>query len=80
MLKQNASEVVARAVGGESITITDRGRPVARLTPLMESPVAELVSEGLARPAMRSLSTLPAPTVAGDISSVLRQMRDEERY
>ena len=31
-LRQNASQVVARAAAGEVITITDRGRPVAQMT------------------------------------------------
>lgn len=33
-LKQNASEVVARAARGETIEITDRGKPVAKIVPL----------------------------------------------
>lgn len=80
MLKQNASEVVARAAAGEMITVTDRGRPVARLTPLVQSPVDQLIAAGLARPALQPLSELPPPTEAADVSSTLAQMRDEERY
>ncbi len=30
-LKQNASEVVARVEAGEEITVTNRGRPVAKI-------------------------------------------------
>jgi len=33
-LRQNASAHVAAASAGETITITDRGRPVAKLVPL----------------------------------------------
>jgi prevent-host-death family protein len=33
-LKQNASQVVARVAAGEIVTITDRGRPVALLSPI----------------------------------------------
>ena len=33
-LKQNASEVLARAERGETITITIQGRPVAQLSPI----------------------------------------------
>ena len=33
-LKQNASEVVARAEKGETITITVQGRPVAKIVPM----------------------------------------------
>ncbi|MCX6526169.1 MAG: type II toxin-antitoxin system prevent-host-death family antitoxin [Actinobacteria bacterium] len=36
-LKQNASAVVAEAVAGETVTITDRGRPVAQLTAIPAS-------------------------------------------
>lgn len=33
-LKQNASQVVARAAAGEVVTVTDRRRPVAQLVPV----------------------------------------------
>lgn len=79
-LKQNASAVVARAVAGESIVITDRGRPVARISPLEESIIDRLVAEGKARRPLRPLSELPEPTGHGNVSEELRRMRDEERY
>jgi len=48
-LKQNASEVVARAEKGETITITVQGRPVAKIVPMkpgkrMWVPAAELAA------------------------------------
>jgi len=52
-LKQNASAVVARAAAGESIEITDRGRPVARLVPLpppSDDPLQQLVDAGIVVP------------------------------
>lgn len=79
-LKQNASEVVARAAAGESITITDRGRPVAQMAGLGGSTIDRLVAEGRARPALRPLSDLPEPTVTADASSVLMRMREDERF
>ena len=45
-LKQNASEVVARAAAGETIQITDRGRPVAQLTPLLQDHLESLTAAG----------------------------------
>ena len=46
-LKQNASAVVARAAAGETLTITDRGRPVARLLPLpRKSRIQEMIEAG----------------------------------
>ena len=34
-LKQNASAVVAEAAAGETVTITDRGRPVAQMAAIL---------------------------------------------
>lgn len=45
-LKQNASQVIARVTAGETIEVTDRGRPVARIIPLQRDPYQELVDAG----------------------------------
>lgn len=83
-LKQNASAVVADAASGEIVTITDRGRAVAQLIPLPTSRVEALVAAGRARLPKRSLADLgPAHKRrrgAPSLSSVLAEMRDEERY
>lgn len=46
-LKQNASEVVARAESGEVIDITLRGRPVARISPLRPAKQQWVAAEDL---------------------------------
>ena len=79
-LKQNASAVVAKAAAGETITITDRGRPVAQLTPLPGSRLDLLVEAGLARPPRRSLGDLPMPAPGPPLSPVLEATRADERY
>jgi len=83
-LKQNASAVVADAASGEIVTITDRGRAVAQLIPLPASRVEALVAAGRARPPKRSLAKLGAAPRRrrGEavLSSVLAEMRDEDRY
>ncbi|WP_448808721.1 type II toxin-antitoxin system prevent-host-death family antitoxin [Agromyces bauzanensis] len=80
-LKQNASEVVAAAAAGESVTITDRGRPVARLVPLGSGRLSALVESGRARAPRRGAGDLPPRRPAkADISSELRRARDDERY
>ncbi len=39
---------------GESVVVTDRGRPVARLTRVDEAPaIQRLIEEGIVRPAKR---------------------------
>ncbi len=78
-LKQNASAVVAEAAAGERVTITDRGRPVAQLTPIPASQLQRLVEEGRARPARRSLTALPMPDPGPSLSAELAAMRTAER-
>lgn len=79
-LKQNASAVVAEAVAGETVVITDRGRPVAQLVPLPDGPYASMLASGLIRPATRDVRDLPAPEDGEPVSPVLEAMRDDERY
>jgi prevent-host-death family protein len=85
-LRQNASEYIRRAEQGETIEVTDRGRPVAQLSPLpkAESVLARLIAEGKATPAKGDLRDLlksvkPAPPIPGQpsISQILDEMREE---
>jgi len=81
-LKQNASEVMARVKKGDSVVVTDRGRPVGRIVPLSPSPVEELIAAGLLSEPSRSLAevvervlTTADPLVSSAI--VLDETREE---
>ena len=79
-LKQNASEVVADAAAGEVVTITLRGRPVARMTAIASSRLEELVAAGRARPARRDAAKLPVPSTGPSLTRELEALRTAERY
>ena len=83
-LKQNASAVVAEVAGGEIVTITDRGRPVARLVPIGAGSLSYLIEAGRARPARRKLSDLGAPPRrtpgAQELSLLVGELRSDERW
>ncbi len=79
-LKQNASAVVAEAAAGETVTITDRGRPVAQMTSIPKSRLQALIDAGHARAARRRITELTPPTVGPSLSRGLQSMRDDERY
>lgn len=68
---------------GETVQITDRGRPVALLTPLPEgSPLEALRAGGELEPATADLDDLPAPLPcrAAELpSAVLARLRRDER-
>ncbi len=59
-LKARLSEYLKAVKAGEEIIVTDRGRPVARLTPVSgraqgEARMEELIRAGLARPPIAPL-------------------------
>ena len=83
-LRQRASELLRRVERGESIEITDRGRPVAVLSPLPESsPYQRLLAEGEIARASRDTGELPEPLALlpgqESASSVLARLRSDER-
>jgi prevent-host-death family protein len=79
-LKQNASAVVARAAAGETVTITDRGRPVAKISRIPATPLQSLLAAGHGRAARRDIADLGAPQPGTALTPELAAMRDAERY
>ena len=79
-LKQNASAVVSQASSGQIITVTDRGRAVAQLTPLPTSTLQALIAAGRARPAKYDLADLGEPEPGPPLTDTLIQAREGERY
>ncbi len=82
-LRQNLSVYVARVKAGESLEVTEHGRPVARLVPRTAdalSPLQRLIAEGRAQAPTRSHHDLPPPLkIPGvSVSAILQQMRDED--
>lgn len=82
-LQQHASKVVARAAAGEEIQITDRGRPVARIVPILQTRAEELLESGRVRPPRRPSFDLPklirVPSGQPSASEVLARLRADER-
>ena len=81
-LKQNASSVIRRVVAGESIEVTDRGRPVARIVPVQSANSYErMVAEGeIAVGNGRWAEIDPLPPLPGrSLSDALGDLRADER-
>ena len=83
-LRQRASELLRRVEAGETIEVTDRGRPVAVLAPLPEAGVLEkLRAAGEVTRAAGSLSDLPLPLPVPEgketPSAILARLRRNER-
>lgn len=82
-LRQRASELLRLVEAGESIEITDRGRPVALLSPLPQgSPLERLRAAGETEPASGLINELPPPLElppTASPSARLAQLRRDER-
>ena len=84
-LRQNASLYLRLVRAGEVIEVTDRGEPIAHLTPVPdESPLERMRREGRIRPAKKSASTLPMPVESEPgtttLSAALIEARADERF
>jgi prevent-host-death family protein len=83
-LRQQASKHLRDVERGETIEVTDRGRPVALLVPVPGAGTAErLIAEGRMTPGRGDLFALgeplePSPGVPLP-SEVLARMREDER-
>lgn len=86
-LRQQASAVLRRVVGGEVIDITDHGHPIARIVPFRPGLVDQLVLEGRASEATGDLLDLmdelelPGAAEPGRTSPsrALTELRADER-
>lgn len=87
-LRRYASRWLARVRAGETFVVTDRGRPVARLSP-MEEPVGyeRLVAEGRIAPGsgrtlidiLTALDTDLPPDLGRSVTEALSDLRSDER-
>ncbi len=82
-LRQNLSVYLRRVRRGETLEVTERGRPVATLQPIVDpdDPVARLAARGIRlRRGAGNLAELPPPvraTLERPLSEVLEELRED---
>jgi prevent-host-death family protein len=78
-LKNNLSRYIERVRAGDEIVVTDRGRPVARLSAVDRSTdrLAELVAAGVVRPPTRTTRRRPRSRIKPkeSVSELVAQQR-----
>ena len=78
-LKNNLSRYLDRVQEGEEVIVTDRGRPVARLSALDHSTdrLAELIAAGVVRPPKSTTRSRPARRIKpkGSVSDLVAEQR-----
>jgi prevent-host-death family protein len=80
-LRQHASKYLEEVAAGESIEITDRGHPVARLVPISSDPWQDLINAGEVVKAARPISIDDVEPAAyrHSASETLERLRNDER-
>lgn len=80
-LRQHASRYLERVAHGESLEVTDRGRPVARLVPITSDAWADMVASGRVTPAEDGTDVADEAPARYDVdaSTILADMRAGER-
>jgi prevent-host-death family protein len=77
-LRDHLSRYLERVRSGEVLTVTDRGRPIARLVPV-DGPhtLDRLIAEGLVTPAVTRERRRPTTRVAvtGPVSDLVAEQR-----
>jgi prevent-host-death family protein len=82
-LNQDTAGVLARVEKGEVVEITNRGRPIARIVPISDNPLAELIAAGVVTPpTITAPFSLPTVAARGDSEAgeMISELRDEERW
>ena len=77
-LRNHLSRYLERVKDGEEVTVTDRGRPIAKLSPVTEvRPFDRLVAQGLISPPINPDRTLPDTLIPtnGSVSELIAEMR-----
>jgi prevent-host-death family protein len=85
-LRQNLSVYLDRVKKGETLEVTEHGRPVAELRPRAEKPMSiidQMIADGRATPATVDHRTIPPPPSIPDpsgktLTQILLEMRDED--
>ena len=76
-LRDGLSRHLAEVRNGHTVTVTEHGRPIARIVPVESRNILErLIAEGRVRPARRPKRPAPEPVAAsGTVSDLVAEQR-----
>lgn len=82
-LNQNTAGVLELVERGETVEITNRGKPIARIVPVVEGELDDLIAAGVVTPPTIA-GPIPMPRAkaepGADAGELISDMRDEERW
>ena len=76
-LRDGLSRHLAEVRGGQTITVTDHGKPIAQIVPVsVPTALERLIAEGRVTPAKRRKRPAPTPIkTAGPVSDLIDEQR-----
>ncbi len=69
-LRDHLSKYLSRVRDGEELTVTDHGKPIARILPIGQRPIDRAIAEGRVTPAKSPKRQLDPPTIQASGSVV----------
>lgn len=77
-LNQQTARVLARVQAGEEVTVTDRGRPIARIAPVESDRRTRRLTAGALRPAAEiGVPTITSPIHGWSTEQMIEDMRGD---
>lgn len=77
-LNQQTARVLARVQEGEEVTVTDRGRPIARMSPVESDRRSRRLASGALRPATETgIPTISSPIRGWSTEQMIEDMRGD---
>lgn len=77
-LNQQTARVLARVQAGEEVTVTDRGRPIARIAPVESDRRSRRLASGALRPAsVQGVPSISTPIQGWSTEQMLEDMRGD---
>ena len=77
-LNQQTARILARVQAGEDVTVTDRGRPIAQITPVPSDRRERRIASGALRPASeRGVPEVASPIADWSTEQMIQDMRGD---
>ena len=74
-LRDGLSKHLALIKSGETITVTEHGKPIARIVPPGPAVIERLIAEGRITPATRPKSQARPPAIDATVSDLIAEQR-----
>ena len=73
--RDGLSRYLSQIKEGETLTVTEHGRPIARIAPVGDSVLDRLIAEGRVNPAAKAKTKAVQPTITALVTDLIDEQR-----